>query len=178
MRTAAIVILALLCLILIVDLLSLERGMRRAARQIRAQMEGKSTVRVTVPCPNVAAEELFRTINDLLEQLVGDLDEDASLPQELPPIQKLDANTWRVRGSAPLEDVAAQLGVSLPVEDYDTFSGYVFNLLGMIPRDGSTPEVQDGGLTIKISQIKGHRLESAVVCRAEPAPVQEAAARA
>ena len=118
------------------------------------------------------------TINDLLEQLVGDLDEDASLPQELPPIQKLDANTWRVRGSAPLEDVAAQLGVSLPVEDYDTFSGYVFNLLGMIPRDGSTPEVQDGGLTIKISQIKGHRLESAVVCRAEPAPVQEAAARA
>lgn len=31
-------------------------------------MEGRSTVRVTVPCPNVAAEGLFQTINELMEQ--------------------------------------------------------------------------------------------------------------
>ena len=115
------------------------------------------------------------TITDLLEQLVGDLDEDTSLPQELPAIQKLDSRTWRIRGNAPLEEVAAQLGVSLPLEDYDTFSGFVFNLLGMVPSDGSTPEVEDYGLTIKITQIKGHRLESAVVCLSDPAPSQAAA---
>ena len=68
MHTAVIVLLALLCLILAVDLFSLERGMRRAEKQIRAQMEGRSTVRVTVPCPNVAAEGLFQTINELMEQ--------------------------------------------------------------------------------------------------------------
>ena len=68
MHTAVIVRLALLCLILAVDLFSLERGMRRAEKQIRAQMEGRSTVRVTVPCPNVAAEGLFQTINELMEQ--------------------------------------------------------------------------------------------------------------
>ena len=110
--------------------------------------------------------------------VVGDLEDDNTPVEKAPPVEDLGGGTWRVQGSAELEEVESALGVSLPSEDYDTFSGYVFNLLGMIPRDGSTPEVQDGGLTIKISQIKGHRLESAVVCRAEPAPVQEAAARA
>lgn len=67
MTRAVIVILILLCAVLIVDLVSLERGMRRAREQIRRQMENQSTVRLSVPCPNLAAEELFQTVNELLE---------------------------------------------------------------------------------------------------------------
>ena len=67
MATAAIVILAIVCVVLVIDLWSLERGMRRARAQIRAQIEGASSARVTVPCPNVAAEALFQTVNELME---------------------------------------------------------------------------------------------------------------
>jgi len=65
-----------------------------------------------------------------------------------------------------------QLGVLLPDDDYDTFGGLVFGLLGAIPNDGSTPELEEFGLTIKVTEIKERRLESAVVCLsdAEPAP--------
>lgn len=111
------------------------------------------------------------TISDLLEQLVGDLDEDDdSLAKAQPAIQRLDDLTWCIRGIAPLDEVAARLGVSLPAEEYETFNSFVFSLLGMIPSDGSTPELEACGLTIKVTQIRGHRLESAVVRLSETQP--------
>ncbi|NLY31108.1 MAG: HlyC/CorC family transporter [Firmicutes bacterium] len=110
------------------------------------------------------------TMNDLLEQLVGDLDDDRSAPRELPPIERIDSQTWRIRGIAPLDDVAAHLGVELPHEDYDTFGGFVFGLLGTVPNDGSTPELDAYGLTIKVTKIRKRRLETAVVCLSEVSP--------
>lgn len=111
------------------------------------------------------------TISDLLEQLVGDLDEDDdSLAKAQPAIQRLDDLTWCIRGVAPLDEVSARLGVSLPAEEYESFNSFVFSLLGMIPSDGSTPELEACGLTIKVTQIRGHRLESAVVRLSETQP--------
>ena len=67
MQTALIVILILVCAILILDLASLERGLRRGKKQIREQMEGKTSARLTTSCPNGAAEGLLEAVNDLLE---------------------------------------------------------------------------------------------------------------
>ena len=103
------------------------------------------------------------TMADLLEQLVGDLEDDISVPAEAPLIERLDSRTWRVQGPAPLDEVSGQLGVPLPDEEYETFGGLVFGLLGSIPADGSTPELEEYGLSIKVTQIKEHRLVSAVV---------------
>ncbi|HHV99196.1 MAG TPA: HlyC/CorC family transporter [Clostridiaceae bacterium] len=103
------------------------------------------------------------TMNDLLEELVGDLEDDISMLEELPQIERIDSKTWRIQGTAPLDEVSKQLGVLLPDEEYDTFGGLVFGLLGNIPSDGSTPELEEYGLTIKVTKIKDRRLESAVV---------------
>lgn len=102
------------------------------------------------------------TMHDLLEQLVGDLEDDKSVPKDLPLIERLDSGTWRIQGIAPLDEVEKQLDISLP-DDYDTFGGFVFGLLGTIPSDGSTPELEEYGLVIKITEIKRRRLENAVV---------------
>lgn len=107
------------------------------------------------------------TINDLLEQLVGDLEDDFTAPEEAPLIQRIDSNTWLIQGVTPLDEVSQQIGVLLPEDDYDTFGGFVFGILGTIPDDGSTPEIEDFGLVIKVQSIKDHRLESAIVCLTE-----------
>ncbi len=104
------------------------------------------------------------TMNDLLEELVGDLEDDASIPEEPPLIEPIDSQTWKIRGSTPLKLVSQQLGVSLPENDYDTFAGFVLGLLGFVPEDGSTPELDVDGLKIKVTVIKDHQLEKAVVC--------------
>lgn len=104
------------------------------------------------------------TMNDLLEELVGDLEDDVSVPEEPLAIERIDSETWKIRGSAPLGEVVEQLGVPLPENEYDTFGGFVFGSLGYIPDDGSTPELDEFGLHIKVSKIVDHQLEKAIVC--------------
>lgn len=103
------------------------------------------------------------TMNDLLEQIVGNLDDDYSNPQKPPLIQEIDVNTWEIKGAAPLDVVSKQIGIMLPDDDFETFGGLVLGLLGTIPEDGSTLELEEYGLKIKIMQIKGRRLETALV---------------
>lgn len=104
------------------------------------------------------------TINDLLEQLVGNLDDDITIPVEPPPIERIDSRTWKIQGYAPIELVAKQLNIDLPdIEYYDTFGGFVFGMLGTIPADGSTPELDILNLHIKVLSVKDHRMEKAIV---------------
>ena len=103
------------------------------------------------------------TMYDLLEQLVGDLDDD-SREDEPEDIQRLDSSTWQIRGTALLEDVAEQLKVKLPVDEYDTFGGFVFGNYGLVPEDGTVFEIDLCSLHIKVNEIQEHRLEKATVC--------------
>lgn len=104
------------------------------------------------------------TMNDLLEQLVGSLYDEDTPFDEINEIEQIDSNTWNIRGSAYLDDVADMLGVTLPLEEYDTFGGYVFGTYGSFPADGSTFELDSNGLHIKVTDIKAHKIEKAVVC--------------
>lgn len=104
------------------------------------------------------------TMNDLLEQLVGDLEDDATEPEAPPEIEKLDSGTWIVRGSAPLDAVAEKLETPLPVDEYDTFGGFVFSTYGSVPRDGSVFELDACSLHIRVTEIREHRLVKATVC--------------
>lgn len=108
------------------------------------------------------------TINDLLEQLVGDFDDEGTAEEEAPEVERVDSQTWRIQGTAPLDDVAQELDVTLPLEEYDTFGGLVFGALGAIPMDGAQPEVDVCGLHVKVQLIRDHRIQRALVCRLEP----------
>ena len=105
------------------------------------------------------------TMKDLLEELVGNLNDDTSSPPELPLIKKIGYNTWIVNGAISLDKAAQEFDVSLPVDRYDTFSGFVFSLLGGIPEDGSQAVLEVGELKIKILAVREHRLEKALVVR-------------
>ena len=103
------------------------------------------------------------TMNDLLEELVGDLEDDFSVPPEEPLIEKAGENAWYIKGTAPLDKAARELDLDLPVDKYDTFAGFVFSLLGHIPEDGSSEELETPQLIIKILEVRQRRLEKALV---------------
>ena len=102
------------------------------------------------------------TMNDLLEQLVGDLADSDEEP-EIPDIRRGEGGRWMISGEAPLEEVNQALGIELPEEEYETFGGYVFDRYGSIPEDGSRFTIRTDGLQIRAELIQGHRLEQAVV---------------
>lgn len=67
MKTVLIIGLALLCAVLIGRQITLERGLRLAARRMREQMADETTARLALPCPSAGAEELLACLNELLE---------------------------------------------------------------------------------------------------------------
>lgn len=108
------------------------------------------------------------TINDLVEQLVGDLGEEDICQNAPLLIEAMDSGMWKIRGEAPLEEIAQVLGITLPCEDFDTFNGLIFGAMATIPEDGSTIEVETAGLMIRVTEIRNHQVVTALVCLAEP----------
>ena len=104
------------------------------------------------------------SMEDVLEQIVGDLDEEPTPEEEEPEIEKIDSLTWKIQGGADLEEVAETLDIELPVEEYDTFGGYIFGNYGTIPDDGSEFEISLPPLHIKVTEIRDHRIKKALVC--------------
>lgn len=115
------------------------------------------------------------TMNDLLEQLVGDLENEASAVQQ-PDLIAQPEGSWQVRGAARLAAVEKVLDVQLPTDAYDTFGGFVFGTLGYIPADGTQVTLDTAGLHIQALAIAEHRLEKALVTRLETAESEAPAA--
>ena len=100
------------------------------------------------------------SMQDLLEQLVGDFDTAVPMEEE---ITQIGETTWRIGGSASLEKVSQALEKKLPTDAFETFGGYVFGQLGAVPADGSTLTVESDGLTIHVIVVRGRRLLQAFV---------------
>jgi len=103
------------------------------------------------------------TMNDLLEKLVGNLENDATLPDEPPEIECIDSKKWIIQGTASIEAVCNCLKIKLPDDNYNTFGGFVFSFIGKIPKDESVIDLEIFGIRINNAIIKNHRLVSAIV---------------
>lgn len=103
------------------------------------------------------------SMHDLMELLVGDLDEDDK------EIISVGENIWKISGGASLDDVAEELEIKLPVEEYDTFGGYIFGELGKIPDDGTKFVLEAGGMKIQVEKVESHRIIDTVVKYEKPA---------
>lgn len=102
------------------------------------------------------------TINDLVEQLVGELGSDEE-EEKIVQLEVLSEGKWKVHGSILLEELAEEIGVPLPCEEYDTLNGLIFDALGSIPEDGADIEVEAAGISIQITEIVNHQVETAIV---------------
>lgn len=74
------------------------------------------------------------TIEDLLEEVVGDIQDEHDIDDEI--MKKLSSNTYVISGNVEIEELVARFGeIKLPVEpsEYDTVAGYIINYLGRIP---------------------------------------------
>ena len=103
------------------------------------------------------------TMNDLLEQLVGDLKDNEDHEEDIPMFTRTGEDTWDVQGICPLDDMAEEMGIELPTDKYDTVGGYVFSNYGVIPDDGTEFETEIDRLQIKVTKIQDHRIVAMTV---------------
>jgi len=103
------------------------------------------------------------TMEDLVEEIVGNIyDEYDETPEA---IQRVDDDTWRIPGSAELEQLEELFRIRLPRDVFDTLGGLVFSQLRVIPEDGMTPEIEAYGLRVRVEEILDHRVEWALVSK-------------
>ena len=105
------------------------------------------------------------TLEDLLEEIVGEIEDEFDLPDE--SIERVDDRTIRIDGTFPIDDFNEQFATSLPVEDYHTMAGFVFGLLGRAPLEGD--EIEHDGARFRVVEVEGTRIERLEVELAPPA---------
>lgn len=105
------------------------------------------------------------TLFDLLEEIVGDLNDMEQMPsEEETAIIRISENKWEVKGNIRLSDIEEAIGSTIAVEDCDTFTGFVFQKFGMVPQDGTEKiELETENIHIVIDKIEEHQVEHAVI---------------
>lgn len=76
------------------------------------------------------------TIEDVLEQIVGDIEDEHDIDEEADNIISLDNGDIRVKGITELEQLNEALGTKFAVEDIETVAGLVVQHLGRVPKIG------------------------------------------
>jgi putative hemolysin len=95
------------------------------------------------------------TLEDLLEEIVGEIEDEFDLPDE--SVERVDENTVRIDGTFPLDDFNEQFGTTLEHEDFHTVAGYVFHLLGRAAEPGD--EVRTDGVCFRVIETEGSRIQ-------------------
>lgn len=114
------------------------------------------------------------TVTDLVEQLVGDFDEDDYAPRNEPEIELLDSKSWKILGICSLHDVAKALEAMFPTDAYETLNGYLIGQLGEIPKDGTKMKMKIPDFQVQILNVHQHCIEKIIVRIDESAKNAEA----
>ncbi len=88
------------------------------------------------------------TIEDLLEEIVGDIQDEYDL--EVPLVQLQEDGTLLVDARANVEELEEYYDIEIPQEKFDTVGGYLFYLLGNVPHVGE--KVTDNGLVLMVEE--------------------------
>ena len=105
------------------------------------------------------------TLEDLIEELVGEIVDEFDV--EDPMIEPLAGGNLRVNARLPLDELNELLEAELPEGDWDTVGGLVFDLLGHVPTEGESVEVD--GFRLRAEKVQGRRIGRVRVERLTPA---------
>lgn len=103
------------------------------------------------------------TVEDLVEEIVGNIFDEHD--EEIKEFEKIDDNTYLIDAAINLEDVNKLLGLHLPLEDFDTLSGFLIGELGRIPEETERPVVELERVVFKIEEIEDRRIRKVKACK-------------
>lgn len=101
------------------------------------------------------------TIEDLLEEIVGDIQDEYDL--EVPWIQPQEDGTLLVDARVNIEELEEYYDIEIPREKFDTVGGYLFHLLGYVPKAGE--KITDNGLVLMVEESDERKIDKVRIWR-------------
>jgi CBS domain containing-hemolysin-like protein len=96
------------------------------------------------------------TIEDLLEEIVGDIRDEYDDDEE-DSIKVLAENEYLVDGFTKLDEINEALGLDLESDDYDSIAGHIIYLLDHLPDEGET--VTDDNVVFTVASVDKNRVD-------------------
>ncbi len=97
------------------------------------------------------------TMEDLLEEIVGEILDEYDEPEAPVPVTTREGNTL-IPGATNIGELNSRYDLTVPDEEYTTVGGYVFGALGKLPAIGD--RVTAGGATFVVREMDGRRVET------------------
>ena len=94
------------------------------------------------------------TLEDVLEEIVGEIMDETDIIA--PNIKKVGKGAWSVNGKADIDEVNEKLNMNLKGRGYDTFSGFILNYTGKIPKEND--EIIYKKFRLNVEEIKNNRI--------------------
>ena len=93
------------------------------------------------------------TIEDVLEEIVGEIEDEFDVVEDEGDIFALADGSWRVGGNTAIERINEQFGLKLAENGFDTIGGLIAHTMGHVPKRGETHELD--GLRFVVLHTKG-----------------------
>ena len=116
----------------------------------------KSSISLAVVLDEYGVTAGMITLEDLLEEIVGEIRDEYDIDEE-DAISQISDREYLVLGSTNLDDVNDELGTSFQSDDYDTIGGYCLELLDHLPECNEITFAKDGTL-LKIMAMDKNRI--------------------
>ncbi|MDE2310805.1 MAG: CBS domain-containing protein, partial [Betaproteobacteria bacterium] len=110
------------------------------------------------------------TIEDVLEQIVGDIEDEYDFDEDEDNLIPDGKGNWRVKATTEIADFNEAFGTSFSDEEYDTVGGMVLKAAGQLPKRGD--RIAINGFTFTVLRADSRRLHSLLV---EHKPVKQEA---
>ncbi len=101
------------------------------------------------------------TIEDLLEQIVGDIQDEYDLEEEWLVVESEDSVLVDAR--LPIEELEEYFGIEVERDKFDTVGGLIFHLTGRIPRAGEA--VESGDIRLAVLEADERRISKVRITR-------------
>ncbi|HTQ01689.1 MAG TPA: transporter associated domain-containing protein [Casimicrobiaceae bacterium] len=107
------------------------------------------------------------TIEDVLEQIVGDIEDEYDFDESHDNIIPEANGRFRVKAQTEIADFNSQFGTSFPDDEFDTVGGLVLRAFGRLPKRGETTTMDD--LRFRVLRADSRRLHTLQVEKIAPA---------
>ena len=114
----------------------------------------KDRIQIAIAIDEYGGTAGLVTMEDVVEEVVGEIIDEYD--KEIKLFEIIEDNTIRVDGNISIEEINEILNIEIPENDFETLGGFIFDLLGRVPKKGE--KIKYHNLKILIEQVVKNRI--------------------
>jgi len=114
----------------------------------------KDRIQIAIAVDEYGGTAGLVTMEDVVEEVVGEIIDEYD--KEIKLFEIIEENTIRVDGNISIEEINEILNIEIPENDFETLGGFIFDLLGRVPKKGE--KIKYHNLKIIIEQVVKNRI--------------------